>query len=108
MAVTFVGLVSEGGVSRIVVNSGWNVVGSVVPKAGGIQTTLGYNPVLGDTILLWKDNHFESVIADDFGSGPVWSDGNNPLAEPVVGVGEGFFIQPAETHSWLQTYSTWH
>jgi len=112
--VTFVGLVREGQLTiPIAINN--SSVSSMVPQAGGITSALGCQLLSGDSIEQWvpQTQSWESFTyyggPDGYLSPPDdWVDSNgNTTTEPIVNVGEGFFIQNGQgfPETWTQTFS---
>lgn len=114
--VTFVGLVRDGG--QLVISLEANAssfVSSEVPQAGGVQSTLGYNPEMGDAVWTWSGtdwliyNYLGDADPVDYPTG--WMDQNgNSCPEPVIDVGEGFWIitGSASDETWTRTFSACH
>lgn len=67
---------------------------SIIPKQGSISS-LGYIPVDGDSILKWNVGTQSFVAYDYLGTSWVPS-------QPTIGLGEGFFVQPAVYRNWNQ------
>lgn len=96
--ITFVGEVPQG---HLVVNlsKGLNLVSSVVPQAGKLQTDLGYTPADGD--LIYKHTRgggYQSTVGytDLFGWDP---------ADPTIDVGEAFWVSRATAGSWTRDFT---
>jgi hypothetical protein len=118
LTVTFVGLVSNGQWTNTMVRGGnATLISSVTPQGGGIQSALGYSPTLFDEIVQWRNGQYLITLYDDTpvnGQEPVvfwWEpDDTTPAPEPVINVGESFFIVPAVDGSapsselWPQSY----
>jgi len=95
-------------------------VSSMLPLAGGITTSLGYQPTSGDSVSIWNTtsqnwNTVQYLNTQDattqFGQlGEIlpagWYDATgNQQAEPQINLGQGFSIQAAQPNeNWLQTY----
>jgi len=98
--VTFAGLVREG-TSSLSVNSGsYILVSSILPKAGLIQDTLGYIPNFSDLIETWNGSGFQIDYYLNHHGTPEW------ISQPILTVGEGFFISPAANNIWNEYYSS--
>jgi hypothetical protein len=95
LTATFVGTVREGNLSLPLTVGGWHVISAMVPKAGGLQTSLSYAPHVGDIIERWTGPGTGYTVSTyiPFG-GAHW----NPQ-EPVINVGQAFF--------WQGTNNTW-
>ncbi len=98
LTVTFVGEVPQGSLSTGILK-GLNLVGSQVPQAGKLEADLKYTPSEGDTVFQWDvaTQKYKPANTFDFGA---WTGG-----DPVVGVGEGFFVQAAAAGTWARTFS---
>lgn len=96
--ITFVGLVREGSLT-LSLTGGQSFIGSMLPKAGYLQTALGYNPNRGDTVFLWNGSSWSSYLY--FRQLNSWTPN-----EPVLNVGEGFFIKPSTNNVWRENYSS--
>ncbi len=97
--VTFAGLVDEGSLSQSFSAGQETQTSSQLPKAGGVQSTLGYIPNNDDQILIWTDS---SYISYKYSS----TAGHWVGHEPILQVGEGFFLNPKTNNIWLQNYSS--
>jgi hypothetical protein len=97
--VTFAGLVREGELSLAISTN--QLASSILPKAGLIQSTLGYSPNNGDKVFIWTGSGY--VQHNYIASSDKWTGVNG---EPVLNVGEGFFIEPAATNLWIEYYSS--
>ena len=84
------------------------LVGSQVPIGGGLTSVLGYNPSLGDNVYIYDNGAYDVYSYIAHGSGhPVvyttnWFNGSTP-GEPVLNVGQGFWILPVASTNWYQT-----
>jgi len=105
LTITFVGLVPEGQLSIPLSVNGYNFVSSMMPQTGGIQSELGYNPGEFDSIMQWKNGDWVAFFYDPTVDPPAWEDSNfNPISEPVINVGESFFIIPAGPTTWTRDF----
>jgi hypothetical protein len=102
LELTFIGKVAEGTLTHAVPLYG-SLIGSMVPKAGGITSTLNYQANELDYLYLWAGT--------DWGQAYYYLDGDWyqalddwTLSEPVVGVGEGICLVPESATSWTQTF----
>lgn len=109
ITVTFVGLVEEGQLT-VPIASGWSLISSKVPQAGGLQSVLGFTPGSFDFFLIgalyanWTGYYYDPTVS------PPWDDGyGNPISyEPVVQVGQGFFIAPNNgAEDWVRNFSVY-
>jgi hypothetical protein len=101
VTLTTVGNVVQG-TNVIPVAAGFNLLGSVAPISGGIQTVMGYSPKVGDTVYIWNPatQGYTSSSFNTTKSGAAWSPG-----EPQISVGQGVFIQSASATGWTNTFS---
>jgi hypothetical protein len=82
------------------------LLSSQVPLSGGITTALNYQPNNGDTLLIYNGtgyNGYQYAPLTRNGS-PVWNL-NGVAAEPQISVGQGFWLQPAATTNWVETFT---
>jgi hypothetical protein len=100
--VTFTGTV-QGGPTGIMLPADNNCfVTSVLPKAGGVQTVLGYDPQVNDSVEAWAYFIQGYELSEYLGPGNpsgTW----NPT-EPVIGIGESFFLIPSTNNVWMEHY----
>lgn len=93
---TFVGEVSQGLLTNAV-PAGFSLTASKVPQAGLLQAQLGYIPGDGDVVYQFKQGSGYSIKSFEFGA---WS------SEPVVAVGEGFFLfNNSASKQWVRNFS---
>jgi hypothetical protein len=98
--VTLVGTVIQG-TNVIALTTGYNLVSPIQPIAGGLQTTLGFSPVVGDTVLEWTPAG-QTYVAYNY----ISSKGTlkwNP-SEPQIAVGQSFFVQAPSAQTWTNTF----
>jgi len=108
ITVTVVGNVLQGSLANpnIPATGGFGLLGSQVPLAGGLQTVLNYTPTSGDVIEPWDPTN--QVFGTPYsyapagkGGSPVWSP-----SEPVINVGQGFFLDAAGSGEiWTNSFS---
>jgi hypothetical protein len=98
--VTLIGQVLTGAQSlKIVASPGFNFVASVIPKAGALDTDLGYTPTLGDAVFTWNGAGYDEN--DFFGAGAGWSSGSSP----ALAIGQGIVLSAAAAGTWTQTFT---
>lgn len=97
--ITFVGLVREGESSLAITTN--QLASSILPKAGLVQSILGYVPHNSDKIFIWNSGTYNAHSYN--ASLNKWSGFNG---EPKLNVGEGFFIEPGATNVWNEYYSS--
>ena len=109
--VTFVGLVPEGFLVNHLV-AGENLVGSMLPQGGGIISGLGYTPnaEADDMVYIWDQvgqhwDYHEYYTGDSENPAGWYDIFGNSTAEPIVGVGESFYLDPSgPPNGWSQIY----
>jgi len=88
------------------------LIASKVPIGGGLTSVLGYNPNINDTVYIYDNGAYDiyQYIVKTSGHGSTetfttnWF--NSGVAdEPVVNVGESFWIQPAVATNWVETFN---
>jgi hypothetical protein len=85
---------------------GISLVGSVVPVSGGLTTTLGYNPSIGDVVFQYNGSGYNTYNYKAVGHGATAVTGwylGSTLAEPQIPVGSGVWLQTATSTNWSQT-----
>jgi hypothetical protein len=86
------------------------LLSSQVPIAGGITSVLGYKPSIGDSVYIYNNGGYDSYTYKVQGSGhPVvyatnWFNGVT-AGEPVIQVGQGFWLLPATSTNWVQNFT---
>jgi len=102
---TFVGEVPTG-TQTLNIAQGYNMISSIIPKSGLLQTDLGYDPTHAtgsDTVYKWINNGaggggYQSYVYD--GEFEEWS------VQPNIGVGEGFWLfRGSAGVPWTQTFN---
>jgi hypothetical protein len=99
--VTFVGLVGEGALSNAVQN-GTFLYSSILPQSGGLVSNLGYPPKGGDRVQLLSGGSIVTYTYIAIGT-PRWTP-----SEPIINVGESFYVQTSTNKSWVQNMSPCH
>ncbi len=108
VTITFAGLVEEGTSSLSVSSNSDVLVSSMLPKAGGITSTLDYSPNYGDSAFLWTTNTYYDIY-EYGGGGRLDPDYAWRTTEPVLQVGQGFFLETSSSNNvWVQNYSSRH
>jgi len=95
---TYVGEVMQGSLTNTLI-PGFNMVGSKVPQAGGLQTDLGLVPGFFDTVYQFSDvTHAYQAANTYLGA---WGGG-----DPQIIVGEAFFYNNANAaNSWVRNFT---
>jgi hypothetical protein len=96
---TFVGTVMQGSLTNTILQ-GFNLISSIVPQSGALDTALGDTPNAFDQVfLLNASGSFSSFTW----SGTAWSTGS----APAPGVGQGFFYYTGNAAglNWVRTFN---
>jgi len=124
VTLTFVGTVLTGETTNTppngltnVMSTGFQVVSSMVPVAGAIDTVLGINPVAGDHAFVWDTN---SLGYDSYTYTPSSTPGNwtvvsgpasgNGSTGPYSAVGQSFWYEVGKnavggTNAWVENFA---
>jgi len=101
---TFVGNVLQGVNSNpnIPAGGGFGLVSSLAPLQGGVTTVLKYNPLLNDTLY-----RYNGVGYDQFSYAKNKSTGltNWSPSEPVINIGQGFWLKTSAGSTWNQNFT---
>jgi hypothetical protein len=89
----------------------YNILSSVAPEAGAIQSGLNYNPSIGDTLLVYSAGSYNTysytIVSSGHGSTAThatnWYNGVTP-SQPSIAVGQGFWFDPATTTNWTENF----
>jgi len=104
---TFVGDVKTGNNLSVPLYNGFNLVSSIVPQAGKLQTDLGYvpsAPPTGDVVYKYN-NATTSYDSSIFDPDPVYGGWD---VEPTLDVGQGCFIKRGQVgagQSWTRSFT---
>jgi hypothetical protein len=94
---TQVGDVPQGQIN-VPLAPGYQMTASVVPQGGRLQTDLGFPPAGGELIYLFRNGRYQiSQYDPDF---EAWLP-----SEPVVNVGEGFFVFRQTSATWTRNFT---
>mgnify|MGYP003961620679 FL=1 len=93
--VTFVGNVNQGALSNSLV-SGFNMVSSQVPQSGLVATDLGAPIANGEQVFRFNGTGYDSFTLTIFGWTP---------SEPIIEVGQGFFVRKTQAANWTRQFS---
>lgn len=84
-----------------------NLLSSQVPISGGLTTVLGYKPNVNDSVFIYNGASYDNYIYKKSGHSPNfvtnWTLGAASM-EPVVNVGQGFWLLPSASSSWTQNF----
>jgi len=96
ITVTFVGEVMQGSLTNPI-PAGYSIRSSQVPQSGGVTTTLGLSQLPNfSQVLTWNGSGYTSYSLF-FGA---WDP-----SEPVINVGQSFFVNTATAVDWTRTFS---
>jgi hypothetical protein len=94
-----------GGMATNSLTSNFAPVGSLIPYGDSVtnSSTLNLKVAGASSLQQWDVNlqTFKTAFVYS-GSGKVWKQGST-VTNPVIGVAEGFFIQPSSATNWVQT-----
>jgi len=97
ITITFVGEVPQGTLTTPL-SGGFQLVASQVPQSGALSTDLGMPASTGEAVFRFVNGAYQPF---NRGFGSNWSP-----SEPIVGVGEGFFLKKnANPAAWVRTFS---
>jgi hypothetical protein len=109
---TYVGQVLTGSLTNkyLPAPNGFNMVSSIAPIAGGITTVLSYEPNVGDNVYTYSNGQYvvyqyvtkKTGIPPNTTTVTNWYDPNGNVGEPSINVGQGFFLNPSGSSSWIQ------
>jgi hypothetical protein len=98
LTVTLVGEVPQGTLTLPLV-AGFNLVSSIVPQAGLISADLGMPVEGGDTVYTFDTAGGYTIFAYD-ADFEEWDP-----SEPMIEVGQGFWVKAASTKDWVRDFS---
>jgi hypothetical protein len=99
ITITFVGEVPQGDLS-VQYPAGFTLLGSQVPQAGKVETDLKLPAKANDQVYVFTNGAYLPA-SRKLASG-AWVGGGG---EPVIGVGQGFWLQAAAAGNWTRTFS---
>jgi hypothetical protein len=108
---TYVGVVLSGSLvnNNVPAAGKFNLVSSEVPLTGGITTTLGYIPNYGDKVYLFSSGSYGlyqyTKYTANHQSTTNWVDPSGNQNEPVIAVGQGFWLNPSTANTWVQVFT---
>ena len=102
--ITFVGQVPQGTVTNAM-EQGFNLVSSIIPQTGAIDTDLGIVPALGDIAFIWQNGGYEAAnIYENINNGPAfWS--LTSSSTNTVGTGFFYYAASATPNQWIRTFN---
>jgi hypothetical protein len=102
ITVTFVGEVLQGGLTNHI-GAGYQLIASMVPQAGQVDTVLGMPAVDGDQVYQWNNTTgaYTTFTHDSIlNTPPPWG-----ATVPNIGVGEGFFSNKGAAVDWVRNFT---
>jgi len=110
LVLTFTGALEAGDGLQVSLPTGWNMVSSIVPQPGAVDTNLGLTEVNGDVTEIYDSSVSGGydVYTGDSTKSPPWDAPTGKPPGPTVGIGEGFWYENngASTKTWTQRYFT--
>jgi hypothetical protein len=110
---TYVGSVLSGALTNnfVPAANGFSLVSSLVPIGGGLTSVLNYQPNVGDNVYLFNvtsgqyDLYQYTTKNVSHVPTTAWFNPSGVASEPVINVGQGFWLNPAATTTWSQTFT---
>jgi hypothetical protein len=101
---TFVGQVPQGSVTNQL-QQGFNLISSIIPQTGAIDTDLGLVPGVNDIAYTYVSGHgYNTVNIYESTGGPgFWSGGFSPTN--TVGLGFFYYSASATPNKWVRTFT---
>jgi hypothetical protein len=96
MKLTFIGEVPQGAPLTTPISAGFNLIGSKVPQAGGVETQLGMPSANNDKVYVLGATGYTISTR----RATSWTP-----SEPQIGVAQGFWIQAVAAGSWARTFN---
>ena len=96
--VTVTGTVRQGALTNTF-PVGLQILSSMVPQGGGVSSTLGFSAVNLDKISRWD------VGAQKFANAFTYIAGKWSPSEPIINVGESFFITTHASSKWIRNFT---
>jgi hypothetical protein len=104
LPITFVGEVPQGTVT-VPYAAGFNLIGSIVPQAGKLETDLGFTSVSGDRVYRYDSAAQNYVSASTSHGNKNWTGGKAGETEPQIGVAEGFWLNAKAAGTWTRNFT---
>lgn len=103
LTITFVGEVMQGDATTLKVDyvAGFNLLGSMVPQTGKLETDLGFKASANDQVFVFDAATANYTTFTKRASG-AWTGGTG---EPSIPVANGFFYKAGAAGSWTRTFS---
>jgi hypothetical protein len=87
------------------------LLSSIAPISGGLTSVLGYNPTTNDTVYIYDNNQYDiynyTVVraghSPNYTYTTNWFENGNQV-EPVINVGQSFWLLSASTTNWTQNF----
>jgi len=105
VTLTFVGTVLQGSLTNTLVQN-FNLISSMVPQAGALDTNMSLTPTPGDTVFFYANGGYVVYTADP-SSPSGWDGGFTGVPNPTPAVGEGFFYYTPNVSGelWIRSFS---
>jgi hypothetical protein len=98
LTVTFVGEITAG-TKSIGVPQGFSMRSSIIPEEGALVTDLGWPQADGDTVYMFDAGKQDYDIFSYLALFTAWSP-----SEPVLGVGDAFFVNKPAASTWTREF----
>jgi hypothetical protein len=100
VTVTFVGEITEGAKSNEL-PVGWSMKSSMIPQGGALVTALGFPVADGDGVFTYNTSKTPpGYDISNYLDGLGWDNG-----EPVLAVGQAFFLNKATAATWTRDFT---
>jgi hypothetical protein len=101
---TFVGQVPQGTVTNHLVQ-GFNMVSSIIPQTGAIDTDLGVVPAQSDIAFIFSNGGYQAadIVVSLISGAANWSLGKSPTN--TVGTGFFYYSAGATPNDWVRTFN---
>jgi hypothetical protein len=100
MNITFVGEVMQGTDMKVNYVAGFNLLGSLVPQTGKLETDLGFKAAVNDVVYVFDPA--TQGYATSTKRATAWTGGGG---EPTIPVANGFFYKAGAAGSWTRSFS---
>jgi hypothetical protein len=98
--ITFVGEVMQGTDMKVNYVAGFNLLGSLVPQTGKLETDLGFKAAVNDVVYVFDPA--TQGYATSTKRATAWTGGGG---EPTIPVANGFFYKAGAAGSWTRSFS---
>jgi hypothetical protein len=103
--ITFVGQVPQGTVTNVLTGGGFNLVSSIIPQTGAIDTVLGVQPAVGDIVFTFENGAYDpaNIVVSLTGTNANWS--HNASSTNTVGTGFFYYNASGTANNWVRTFT---